>query len=110
MQLKEQEDELDDLAAQVQVAGVYKVPLRPLAPLPGLVDKRFFFYTIFGQKDPYFSATMYFKKLKVKYCDFADCQHNTLILIFGYFVLNKIYLIFKRLKILKINWEKFFVH
>ena len=37
----------------------------------------------------------YFKK-PFKDCEFAEQQHDTLILIFGYVVLNKIYLIFQR--------------
>ena len=38
----------------------------------------------------------YIKK-PVKDCEFADRKHNTLISIFSYVILNKIYLIFQRL-------------
>ena len=47
----------------------------------------------------------YFKK-PVKDCEFADLQHNTLILLFGYVVLIKIYLIFNGYKLCKRKKQK----
>ena len=89
-------------------------PLRPLAPIPRLSGQKnffsrlkiagngfwqFFFLHNFWTKRAIILGK-YFKK-PVKDCEFSDRQliHNKLILIFGYVVLNKIYLIFQRLQI-----------
>ena len=104
-------------------------PLRPLAPSRLSGQKKFCLYFFLPETDfdnsfspqfldlkSYIVLSKYFKK-PVKYCEFSDRQlihntySNTLILIFGYVVLNKIYLIFQRRQIKKnIKKSSFFLN
>ena len=60
----------------------------------------FFFSTMFGQKEPYFQANISRNLLKTVFSPPTNNTQytNTLILIFGFFVLNKICLTFQRLQ------------